>query len=612
MIFSAQSVQGTWKLAQQAGALAVGPNQGDGSWWSNSANDLTVRDCFFDDSITFDANGNMMHYMDGSTWVEAWQGVASEQCGTPVAPHDGSGTYTYTFANNQLTVNGLGAHIGLPKAINGGEINDPANAVSSITYEISFGANGELIADIQSAGGGTGWWRFIYQLTNAAPPPPPTTHDVTFVVSTDTLVASGATVSADGIFIGGGFVGGHDALALSDPDGDGIWEGSMNLPAAGGHFTILNGNCSDWSCKEDIAGQSCADPSNWNDRNNLLGGFSQDTTLYLQYGSCSGGPASSYDVTFVVHTDSLVASGGTVSSDGIYIGGGFVGGHDALPLTDADGDGVWEGSMNLPAAGGHFTILNGNCSDWSCKEDIAGQSCADPSNWNDRNNLLGGFSQDTTLYLQYGSCSGGPASSYDVTFVVHTDSLVASGGTVSSDGIYIGGGFVGGHDALPLTDADGDGVWEGSMNLPASGGHFTILNGNCGDWSCKEDIAGQPCADPSNWNDRNNLLGGFTQDITLVLEYGSCTTPSGGSTGIVDNNNSFLDVYPNPSSDIVNLNSSSAISSYTVYNMLGNRLFSANVNLEKTVIDISSLTKGVYIIEVNQKGKFTNKRIVKK
>ncbi|MDA9714860.1 T9SS type A sorting domain-containing protein [Bacteroidota bacterium] len=494
MFFSAQSVQGTWKLAQQAGALAVGPNQGDGSWWSNSANDLTVRDCFFDDSITFDANGNMMHYMDGSTWVEAWQGVASEQCGTPVAPHDGSGTYTYTFANNQLTVNGLGAHIGLPKAINGGEINDPANAVSSITYEISFGANGELIADIQSAGGGTGWWRFIYQPTNAAPPPPPTTHDVTFVVSTDTLVASGATVSADGIFIGGGFVGGHDALALSDPDGDGIWEGSMNLPAAGGHFTILNGNCSDWSCKEDIAGQSCADPSNWNDRNNLLGGFSQDTTLYLQYGSCSGGPASSYDVTFVVHTDSLVASGGTVSSDGIYIGGGFVGGHDALPLTDADGDGVWEGSMNLPAAGGHFTILNGNC----------------------------------------------------------------------------------------------------------------------GDWSCKEDIAGQPCADPSNWNDRNNLLGGFTQDITLVLEYGSCTTPSGGSTGIVDNNNSFLDVYPNPSSDIVNLNSSSAISSYTVYNMLGNRLFSANVNLEKTVIDISSLTKGVYIIEVNQKGKFTNKRIVKK
>ena len=46
--------------------------------------------------------------------------------------------------------------------------------------------------------------------------------------------------------------------------------------------------------------------------------------------------------------------------------------------------------------------------------------------------------------------------------------------------------------------------------------------------------------------------------------------------------------------------------------MIGNRVLSANVNSDNTVIDISSLTKGVYIIEVNQKGKFTNKRVVKK
>ena len=131
-LVSSAQVEGTWKLSQQAGALAVGPNQGDGSWWSNSTGDLTTRACLFDDSITFDASGNMMHYMDGSTWLEPWQGVASEQCGTPVAPHDGSGTFTYTYANNQLTVNGTGAHIGLPKAINGNEISDPANAAQSI------------------------------------------------------------------------------------------------------------------------------------------------------------------------------------------------------------------------------------------------------------------------------------------------------------------------------------------------------------------------------------------------------------------------------------------------------------------------------------------------
>ena len=127
-------------VSPQAGALGVGPNQGDGSWWSNSSGDVTTRDCLFDDSLVFDANGNFMHYMDGNTWLESWQGVASEQCGAPVAPHDGSGSYTYTYSNNQLTVNGTGAHIGLAKVTNAGEISAGAPVASTITYEISWGS----------------------------------------------------------------------------------------------------------------------------------------------------------------------------------------------------------------------------------------------------------------------------------------------------------------------------------------------------------------------------------------------------------------------------------------------------------------------------------------
>ena len=33
--------------------------------------------------------------------------------------------------------------------------------------------------------------------------------------------------------------------------------------------------------------------------------------------------------------------------------------------------------------------------------------------------------------------------------------------TVGANGMYAGGGFLGGSDALQLTDADGDGTWEG-------------------------------------------------------------------------------------------------------------------------------------------------------
>ena len=37
----------TWKVAPEAGALAVGPNQGDGSWWSLSEADVTTRACLW-------------------------------------------------------------------------------------------------------------------------------------------------------------------------------------------------------------------------------------------------------------------------------------------------------------------------------------------------------------------------------------------------------------------------------------------------------------------------------------------------------------------------------------------------------------------------------------
>ena len=244
--FSAQ-IEGTWRLAQIPGALAVGPSQTDYSWWSSSATDIISRNCLFDDSITFNVNGDFIHYMDGNTWLEPFQGVTSEQCGVPVAPHDGAGSNTYSFLNNQLTVYGTGAHIGLAKVVNLGEISTGSPVPMAITYEISMSSDGDtMTVEIDYA---TGWWKFIYQKTSLPVGSLPTNHDVTFNVSTDII---NGNVSTDGIYVGGGFIGGHDALLLDDSDGDGVWSGTVSLPESGGYFTLLNGNCSDWSCKEDI------------------------------------------------------------------------------------------------------------------------------------------------------------------------------------------------------------------------------------------------------------------------------------------------------------------------------------------------------------------------
>ena len=266
------SIVGSWSLNPAAGALAVGPDSASTAWWSSSVGDVNTRYCLFDDSIVFSSNGTFEHYMDGSTWLESWQsGSPAEGCGVPISPHDG-GSNAYTFTNGTLTVNGPGAHLGFARVHNSGEDGAPVN--DQITYSITFsGASNEIMTvDISfpNPGGtnGLGWWRYVYLRNGSPPPPQPPSYTVTFNVHTDLIAGN---VSSDGIYIGGGFIGDYNALLLDDSDGDGVWSGSTILDAAGGHFTILNGNCSDWSCKEDIYGQSCADANNFNDRNNLLG-----------------------------------------------------------------------------------------------------------------------------------------------------------------------------------------------------------------------------------------------------------------------------------------------------------------------------------------------------
>ena len=141
------AISGDWKLAPEAGALAVGPNAGDLSWWSISADDVAARACLFDDVYQFGSDGSFNNIMGSETWIEGWQGGA-DACDTPVAPHNGSSdaTYIYDSEASAITVSGLGAHIGLPKVHNNGELTAPADAVSSISYSITEMTNGHYDA----------------------------------------------------------------------------------------------------------------------------------------------------------------------------------------------------------------------------------------------------------------------------------------------------------------------------------------------------------------------------------------------------------------------------------------------------------------------------------
>ena len=157
--------EGIWSLAPIAGAIGVGPELGDLSWWSTSEEDVTTRACIFDDTFFFGNDGSFANNMGEATWLEGWQGVEEDGCGTPVYPQDGSDTsYTYSYDEGAqtITVYGVGAHIGVSKVYNNREFAAPAeiNSVESITYEITeMSEDGNTMTlDISI---GTGYWRFI-------------------------------------------------------------------------------------------------------------------------------------------------------------------------------------------------------------------------------------------------------------------------------------------------------------------------------------------------------------------------------------------------------------------------------------------------------------------
>ncbi len=148
-------LEGTWKVASEAGSFGVGPMQGDISWWSMDEVQVLDRPCFFDDSYVFGADGSFSNVLGTETWIEDWQG-GSNACGTPVAPHDGtaSASYVYKESTGKLTLNGTGAYLGIPKPYNGGELTSPADAPASITYMIKFSENNTVMTvDINTSGG---------------------------------------------------------------------------------------------------------------------------------------------------------------------------------------------------------------------------------------------------------------------------------------------------------------------------------------------------------------------------------------------------------------------------------------------------------------------------
>lgn len=175
------SFEGTWRVAAEAGSLAVGPEPMSSAWWSIDDAGVADRACFYDDDYVFGTDGSFMNVLGADTWLEGWQGATPDACGAPVFPHDGmsTGSFTYDESAGTLTIDGTGLYMGLSKANNAGELASPVDAPSSITYNVTFEDNNTVIIGIE-AGAGVHW---TYRMVKVAEPPVPSALEGTWNVA---------------------------------------------------------------------------------------------------------------------------------------------------------------------------------------------------------------------------------------------------------------------------------------------------------------------------------------------------------------------------------------------------------------------------------------------
>ena len=391
-----------WNGTQANWWLQLVENPGDGPVASAGIIDiqqiLFATESIMPPNVTFSVN--MSNYPGGlgADDVVYLNGNFTGWCGdcTPMSDDDGDGIWTITVPledgdyQYKFTVNGWSNQ----EQWTGDGTPECAENADDGTYENrAFSVAGE---DMTLE---TVYWNLCIGEE------PGETYTVTFQVNTSAIVGG---VGANGIYAGGGVLGNAQALALSDDDGDGIWVGSIDLPAGTtGNYIFLNspGDGGDWGAKENLEGQECADPNNYNDR--ILPEVTADVTYLACFGYCSGDGTGecpsdtvTWQLTMTVNTANI-----TVGENGMYLGGGVFGGANAHAMSDDDGDGTWEVTVEVAdGTAGNYTFLNSpaNSSDWDTKENLEGQECADPANYNDR--ILEAVTADTTLMHCFGSC----------------------------------------------------------------------------------------------------------------------------------------------------------------------------------------------------------------
>ena len=369
----------------------------------------------------------------------------------------------------------------------------------------------------------------------------PTTYDVTFSVDMSLYTGNFNTPEVNGTF--NGWCG--NCNAMSDVNGDDIWEVTLNLPAGNYEYKFAHDA---WTGQENLTPGSSCTMTSFGNTNRTLAVTGPTTVATVCWGSCTACNVlpTTYDVTFKVDMSQYAGNFTTPEVNGTF--NGWCGNCNAM--SDANGDDIWEVTLNLPAGNYEYKFAHDA---WTGQENLTpGSSCTMTMGAN-TNRVLSLSANTTLTAVCWGSCiacSTAPgctdmnAVNYDPAAGTNNGScLYATNFNVEMNctdpftNVYITGpwcGWCGAETYNLLTDANADGFFNVTLNLPAGNVEYKYMVDN---WASQENLVddvqnGGTCApitDGATYANRQIVVGTTTNDT-----YGKCSSCSGVVTDPCD------------------------------------------------------------------------------
>lgn len=429
-------------------------------------------------------------------------------------------------------------------------------------------------------------------------------YDVTFAVDMSEYADPYTTVYVSGSF--NNWSG--TANPLTD-DGNGVWSTTVNIPRGEVEYKFT---VDDWSAQESFGRfDECVKVSD-----DGAGGFFVNRSALVVSDASIGpncwnacyGCGESYSVTWNVSFATV-----EVDPSGLFVAGGCCFGNSVHELTDEDGDGIY--SLTIRRAAGfnsHYTFLNGACGDWSCKELIDGQDCADPLNFNDR--FLEPLTGDVVINTCYGQCTD-QAECVVVPEVEVTFSVDMAGEDISAEGVKIAGNFTNWSDE-DMTNVSGT-QYSYTTTLPANDYEYKFKNGSIG-WEAFSE--GDPCTITSDDGTGNifinrliSLSGNNASESTPIFCFNTCNN-CGVGVNDLNVDNTMLEVRPTLSSVYFDLTfNTTSESQLSIMSTQGELISTESIGLNVTNkrVDATTLAPGMYFINlVTDKAMATHRVVV--